>query len=238
MVPQDSPPSPEDHTAIYFLFGSNGRVRYIGKSIAPGRRWKQHLREQRGYGHVNKWLMRERSRGYAPTMLVIEWCGDNWPERERFWIGRGRALGWPITNILDGGGTDGVRRYPKRRAMTSEHRRKIGEAQRRSWAARHAERSRKQIGHIVTPESRKKMSVAQHRRFERMRVSGDIERWKGAGSLAGSLGFCHERKRVRAALQTALGRTVGLMTYGTAKRYLRLSKFMRCRGTASGDHQR
>lgn len=36
-------------------------------------------------------------------MAVVEWCGDDWADRERFWIARARAFGWNLTNHTPGG---------------------------------------------------------------------------------------------------------------------------------------
>ena len=89
-------------TAIYALIGSECEIRYIGKTINLERRIKQHLASAMdGTTNKDRWVSKETKAG-SLRMAVLEWT-DNWRERERHWIARGRSEGWRLFNIDDGG---------------------------------------------------------------------------------------------------------------------------------------
>lgn len=86
-------------------------VRYIGKSERPVERLGNHMNE-RSNCHRSHWLQSLKRDGLKPHMVILERIQGDWPwqEAERFWINRGRALGWPLTNNTEGG--DGVNGLP------------------------------------------------------------------------------------------------------------------------------
>ena len=79
-------------------------IRYIGKSIRPVERLQNHMNE-RSNCHRSHWLQSLKSRGLMPTMVILEELIGEWPwqEAERYWIARGRRIGWRLTNNTSGG---------------------------------------------------------------------------------------------------------------------------------------
>ncbi len=70
------------------------------------------MKERRG-GHLSdlrnnprcQWIQELLDEGKAPIMFILERVrpARDWPLRERHWIAEGRRLGWPLTNVSDGG---------------------------------------------------------------------------------------------------------------------------------------
>lgn len=141
-----------------FIYGlkdpRTGDIRYIGKSIRPLERLENHINEPATKCHRSNWLKELKRLGLRPDMVLLEMVVGEWPwqEAERFWIARGRALGWPLTNNTDGG--DGVCGLPP------ESRERI----RRTWLGRKhkpetlLKLSARRRGRIVTEETRAKHS--------------------------------------------------------------------------------
>lgn len=84
-------------------------VRYIGKSIRPFERFQNHMHEPPSNCHRSHWIQSLKKRGLEPGMVIFEEIIGAWPwqESERYWIARGRRLGWRLTNNTSGG--DGVK---------------------------------------------------------------------------------------------------------------------------------
>lgn len=63
--------------------------------------------------HRSHWLQGLKSNGLKPDMVILEEIRGSWPwqESERYWIKKGKSLGWPLTNNTSGG--DGVPDLPK-----------------------------------------------------------------------------------------------------------------------------
>jgi hypothetical protein len=131
-------------TMIYVLIDPRtSRGRYVGKTIRPmANRLYIHVRDaKRGdMSYRGKWIRSLLSSGMKPKMYLLETAGDNWAERERFWIKLLRSKnGSQVVNATEGGeGTPGNTLSPehrakisaaqkgkKRRPLTEEHRRKI-----------------------------------------------------------------------------------------------------------------
>lgn len=122
-----------------------GDVCYIGKSSSGSKRPLFHGREralEKDYTRKACWIRSLQVKGLRYGVRVLGWCRnagalDN---LERCWIVNARTLGWPITNMTDGGdGSAG-------RIVGAEER------ARRSVAARLWQ---------STPEARAKMSAAK-----------------------------------------------------------------------------
>ena len=148
-------------TFIYALGDpETGMIRYIGKSIRPWERLRNHINEPPSNCHRSHWIQSLKAKGLEPILNILESARGAWPwqEAEKFWIARGRALGWPLTNNTDGG--DGVEGLPPeaRAKMAAtwrgrKHRpESIDKMRIRSQAQRHS------------PETKAKMSAAHRGR--------------------------------------------------------------------------
>lgn len=121
-------------------------VRYIGKSASGLQRPRSHKHPSllRATTAKNLWIRKLLSEGRMYGIRVLETLSSDASEAdaaraERKWIAEGRRLGWPLTNVTDGGdGTAGFHH-------TEEAKRRIGAAH---------------LGRYVSPETRKRMSAA------------------------------------------------------------------------------
>jgi hypothetical protein len=103
---------------IYSLLDPrDNAVRYIGKTVDVKTRYRQYCspaecRHHRT--HCTCWCLSLWNKGLRPVFQILEVCGDEWPDREQFWIAYGRSLGWKLTNHSVGGesGAQGVVRSP------------------------------------------------------------------------------------------------------------------------------
>lgn len=124
-LPEEGTLEHADFWAMKYIYGlvdpESGQVRYIGKSIRPAQRLQNHMNEVSNC-HRSHWLQALKKKGLRPGLVIFEAVQGDWPwqESERFWIKRGRALGWPLTNNTNGG--DGVSGLP---AETRERMRKV-----------------------------------------------------------------------------------------------------------------
>ena len=85
----------------------DGSVRYIGKTtLSPEERLSAHIKAARTRGRARSWtwirgLLRD---GLAPTVSLLEQANlASLNECERRWIAHGKANGWTLTNLTDGG---------------------------------------------------------------------------------------------------------------------------------------
>jgi hypothetical protein len=116
-----------------------------------------------------RWIKQLLSEGKLPELRVLEETDeDRFDEREMFWISFGRANGWRLTNLTDGGGgTLGLKH-------TEETKRKMG-------IAKVGNQSSKGITRVNSEETRRKMSLAKvgrHLSEEHRRKIGDAGRGK------------------------------------------------------------
>lgn len=145
-------------TFIYALCDPDtGKIRYIGKSIYPKDRFRRHIKNTKdGYTqYVYNWIRSLLSRNKLPKMELLEECGENWAERERWWIQYFRSIpGNKLTNLTDGG--EGIIGYIR----SEEWRRKM---------------SKVQAGKTISKETRKKISETskgrQHSKETREKLS-------------------------------------------------------------------
>ncbi len=124
-------------------------LRYIGKAKDPVRRYYLHLCDSqlRRRSHRNNWIKRLLKNGEKPVLVTLDMGvrGEEWQDRERFWIRFARSTGCSLTNATDGG--DGLSnpsaetRFKcgssnrgKRMVFTDEHKAKIAAANRERWA--------------------------------------------------------------------------------------------------------
>lgn len=95
-------------------------VRYVGSSTRGLRRPRQHGEPYRlrTHNHKNAWIKSLHAFGLDYEIVILEETSSRevLPALERFWIAYGRACGWPLTNLTDGGeGTLGVERSAETR---------------------------------------------------------------------------------------------------------------------------
>jgi hypothetical protein len=95
---------------ITYIYGLrcpvSDRVMYVGKAVKAQTRLFCHVREAINGGQSAKslWIRGLLDTGYQPTLEILEVChGDNWRERETFWIKHHRALNPALTNVHPGG---------------------------------------------------------------------------------------------------------------------------------------
>ena len=149
-------------------------IRYVGKSCTGMRRPKKHrLLAPKSVGpYCENWIRSLLANGLDYEIVVLDTALAK-PElsvMERFWIAYGRACGWPLTNLTDGG--DG--RAPgsiasaetrakmsasrKGRKHSEECRTKLS-AFRRAFYAEHPEEVDKLRARVFTPEWRAKIGA-------------------------------------------------------------------------------
>jgi hypothetical protein len=94
-------------TYVYLLLcPETGNIRYVGKTVNPSTRLRDHHRDTKDLPHLHKsrWLKKLQGRGLSPEMEIVETCEDvDGSAREKVWIAAGRKAGWPLTNISEGG---------------------------------------------------------------------------------------------------------------------------------------
>lgn len=78
-------------TYIYILrHPKTFEVKYVGKTNNIKRRFTQHKSkkclEKTGSKKLASWILKLLSNDLLPVMEIIEECGDNWAEREKYWI--------------------------------------------------------------------------------------------------------------------------------------------------------
>ena len=73
------------------------QVRYVGKTITPKRRYRQHLCCAKQFiSHSQRWIQGLLDRDLKPVMQIIETTTrSQWRERERYWIKYYQALDAP-----------------------------------------------------------------------------------------------------------------------------------------------
>lgn len=81
-------------------------IRYVGLSSTGMRRPNSHKRPSRQgvMSHCSNWIQGLLAKGMTYSIVVLEEVHrDQLPVVERWWIAYGRASGWPLTNMTDGG---------------------------------------------------------------------------------------------------------------------------------------
>lgn len=108
--------------SIYVLWTDGEGIRYVGKTIYPSKRFKEHLVDRRGNRYCSKWVQKKKLENIEIKMNIIEICEEkNWEERERFWIKKYREDNCKLTNISDGGdGTVGFKHTEENKKKMSE----------------------------------------------------------------------------------------------------------------------
>lgn len=94
-----------DKVYIYALVDPRyNDIRYVGKSLKPQLRLKQHINEKACNRGKISWIEDLKKSELVPEMRILETCDErNWDERERWWIKYGRENGWELLNLTEGG---------------------------------------------------------------------------------------------------------------------------------------
>ena len=89
-----------DVVFIYTLIDPiTDEVRYVGKSIKPERRYREHLTVDSNT-HKSAWIKSLLKKGMEPTLKIIEECDEgNWSDREKYWVSQYDNL----SNLTEGG---------------------------------------------------------------------------------------------------------------------------------------
>lgn len=93
-------------TNIYVLIDPiTDKVRYVGKTNKPPRRYKAHLNRARNHQtHKKNWIDYLRKKNKKPIIKVIDKVPvDEWIFWEKYWISQFRAWGFNLVNHMGGG---------------------------------------------------------------------------------------------------------------------------------------
>ena len=188
-------------TFIYGLFDPrNYQLRYVGKADNVEKRLSQHIKQVKHRQYKNRyvcnWIRQLLSEGLTPSVEILEECTQgSWKEKEIAWITDCKKFGLKLCNLTNGGdGTQGyvfsdetkqklsdMRRGKttslKGQSISEEHRDNISKALKNRVVS---EETRKKIGASSkgrnvgikrSEETKRKMSVAQLKRFAKERES-------------------------------------------------------------------
>jgi len=145
-------------TYIYILKEPDtGCIRYVGKTVSPKNRMKSHkcLKGTKGT-HLSSWIVSLRNKNQVPIMEIIDEIeGNEWKEKESFYIEFYKKHGCDLVNLTTGGeGCEGYKHCEKIKI-------KMSEIQKNMWS----EGKRKYIptmsGKKHTDISKIKMSFSQ-----------------------------------------------------------------------------
>jgi len=106
VYPQSTPASTPCY--VYTLNDPDtGEIRYVGKTIKPQIRLRQHCSSFANQPHSYKWhwIKSLLDRGLKPVMVIVETCATNEQANasEKRLIAEYRAAGCCLTNRTDGG---------------------------------------------------------------------------------------------------------------------------------------
>jgi hypothetical protein len=201
-------------TKIYVLRDPrDGRTRYVGKTIQPLKtRLEAHIRRSSSKRtHRDCWIAGLSALGLRPGIECIEVTGEDWADRERFWIAYFREAEPGLTNITAGG--DGMDSETASRGWSPE---------RKAEQSRHtAEMNRKRTGTPWTDSRKRQQSESQKRRWtsEQQRASARLRMvaigadpaYRALQSKAVAAAWTPERK----AAQSEVAKKVNSARWGT-----------------------
>lgn len=142
---------------IYVLIDPRDRrIRYVGWTYNVTDRYKRHLRDK-NKTHKAHWIQLLRTNKLKPLINVIESGeGDNWAERETYWIEYYKSQGANLTNMSNGG--EGLSGYTAMQETRELQRLKaLG---RKASDETKMKLSQMRKGRIVSAETKIKMSIS------------------------------------------------------------------------------
>ncbi len=207
-------------------------VRYIGLSSTGMKRPRDHRNpsQLKSRTHKTNWIRSLQALGLDYTIVVLEEVASSCAVSvaEIWWIAYGRASGWPLTNLTDGGeGVTGHKPSAETRAKMSAARRgkkrspeacaKSAATQRgRKLGPRSPEATAKAAasnrGRKRTPEARAKMAAAMKgkRRSPEQRASQSA-RQSGKAFFTGKKHSPETKAKMRLAWEKRRRRAVGVV---------------------------
>ena len=156
---------------IYVLIDPrNGEVRYVGWTVHPKTRLRDHIKPSRVSGNQrrDRWIASLLRHGFRPRMDIIECGTGDYAKAESHWIRHYRSLGYDLTNHTDGGeGAPGRRHTAEAKARMSEKRRGRKPTPQALAAARAATLGKSRPAHVVAAmrsKLRGREKSAEHRK--------------------------------------------------------------------------
>jgi hypothetical protein len=145
----------------------SSRVRYVGQSSKGMTRPEQHAKPcslARDRTYKANWLRGLLAAGYEPVIQVLEVVEsvEDLNAREIHWIAYGRAIGWHLTNLTDGGeGARGLKHTDEFKAAASARMRgnkwSVGYRHTSAWKSASSTRmlgNKHAAGVVFSPERR------------------------------------------------------------------------------------
>lgn len=130
---------------IYALLDIELRVRYIGKSLNPYKRFQSHVKEK----------------VWPAQFVIIDICSEfNWKQQERYWIKFYREIGCPLENRHKGGAGWGIHNALTGKKISLSLRGRS----RPDWVREKISKGNR--GQIRSEESKLKMSIAAKNRSD------------------------------------------------------------------------
>lgn len=146
-----------------FIYGlidpETNMLRYIGKSVNPPVRLRQHISKRNKNTHKNKWIQKLIKNNLKPLLMIIDDVPKSeWVFWEIFYISYFNSIGCPLTNSTIGG--DGIS------SQNKETRQKIADSLKGRNGKKHSDLSRlkmsmSQRGRKILESTRQKMSDAR-----------------------------------------------------------------------------
>lgn len=83
----------------------DGKIKYIGKSIDPYKRYSDHLKKHKYKSTTkNNWIKKLHSLNEKPILEILDAVPDNeWSFWEKYWIGLFKTWGFILYNLTGGG---------------------------------------------------------------------------------------------------------------------------------------
>lgn len=128
---------------IYGLIDPRTRlIRYIGQSSVGTQRPKQHAKDAKAGSatYCHNWIKALQRLTLTYEIVILDTLNDvlELDEEECWWITFGRACGWPLTNLTDGGvpSAETLAKRTEQQKRKIEHAEQIAEARRRKTEER------------------------------------------------------------------------------------------------------